>query len=935
MFCHKCGTQIAEGAAFCHKCGTKVVYVEPAEQPVDTPAPASEPIAASSRTAITSANPAPQAATATIQASAPINVSGNGRNDFKAFVDNHVRETTSFQSAEELLNSKPMNFAWIIFGVLSLLGIALGTVNIGGFVGALEGLFVLGVFFGYAAVFIVSGVIRTRYGMKYSGKLDRIIDLDDFGIFLSTHLKFVSPYFHECGYLTERGGLQAIINNKLDKALQRLTLCCVFGDSEAYMATIAFRPDTATPGSNEMWYTVGATRSGFMIDGRGAGFLAHACLIRTAPIMQAAVLYYINNPGCSAKIIDDTSAAQPADTSAVDGNMDSRSNNATKANCYMPKIKFIGRVLWWGALFLLLPFWNLPVDPAILGTIAAIGLVLISLGPKRPLSDPNIPELVIGMGLLVVAVVYFLSHVGANDKYVQMVKDGTLMAYPQMTVGEAFDNFLEKPKWESGLSDENERFVNVKGGILYYEKEVELLVQFMIVDEEDGTFEYNACEINGVPQINLVYWELLEAIYNGDAPSTESDSRNNSISDIGKTLTYDNIEVTLDYVTFVDEYEGTWGYRCPDKGFTFLLAAITYKNVGTKNCDLPLLWDTLIFDGTYEYNTYDIVGDPLVDIAPLTSPIEGAIIFHVPTEVMESDKSLVLNFGDGFGHAAMSYVLRPDGGSINVSLASTDKLGAGSPTGAREGLCYKGIPVDQLFGKSQADIISIFGEPDSSMFEGSTLVYGDTSMSFEDWSLHEPYLSGIYGGPLEDFTYNGKPFTADGQKIIEIMGREPDYSDVMDQGKAFGTYFITYEWECLGSFARLELSVPADEYSTQTPSIYVYWWNSDAPVDGPGDEYYDDGPYEDYYLPDLPDGFEWVEGPLWDTDSGEIIGVIKNVSGKTKEYVSISFNLYDYNGYRIGSAGDFIFDLRDGNSWKFEANTSKDTAWYEFAELYG
>lgn len=26
MFCHKCGTEIAEGAVFCHKCGTQVVY---------------------------------------------------------------------------------------------------------------------------------------------------------------------------------------------------------------------------------------------------------------------------------------------------------------------------------------------------------------------------------------------------------------------------------------------------------------------------------------------------------------------------------------------------------------------------------------------------------------------------------------------------------------------------------------------------------------------------------------------------------------------------------------------------------------------------------------------------------------------------------------------------------------------------------------------
>ncbi|MGN1102991.1 MAG: ribosomal protein L7/L12, partial [Huintestinicola sp.] len=36
MFCHKCGSQIAEGAEFCHKCGTKVVYAaaEPDNMPV-------------------------------------------------------------------------------------------------------------------------------------------------------------------------------------------------------------------------------------------------------------------------------------------------------------------------------------------------------------------------------------------------------------------------------------------------------------------------------------------------------------------------------------------------------------------------------------------------------------------------------------------------------------------------------------------------------------------------------------------------------------------------------------------------------------------------------------------------------------------------------------------------------------------------------------
>ena len=44
MFCHKCGTQIADGAGFCHKCGTKVVYEEVVkQQPADTPVPVDEP----------------------------------------------------------------------------------------------------------------------------------------------------------------------------------------------------------------------------------------------------------------------------------------------------------------------------------------------------------------------------------------------------------------------------------------------------------------------------------------------------------------------------------------------------------------------------------------------------------------------------------------------------------------------------------------------------------------------------------------------------------------------------------------------------------------------------------------------------------------------------------------------------------------------------
>jgi hypothetical protein len=40
MFCHKCGTKIAEGAGFCHKCGTKAAVAEPAPQPAAPQQPA-------------------------------------------------------------------------------------------------------------------------------------------------------------------------------------------------------------------------------------------------------------------------------------------------------------------------------------------------------------------------------------------------------------------------------------------------------------------------------------------------------------------------------------------------------------------------------------------------------------------------------------------------------------------------------------------------------------------------------------------------------------------------------------------------------------------------------------------------------------------------------------------------------------------------------
>ena len=214
---------------------------------------------------------------------------------------------------------------------------------------------------------------------------------------------------------------------------------------------------------------------------------------------------------------------------AVSNTQQGPANNTAKVNGGLRKAANIGRVLMWGCLLLLLlsSFVGLPINPAILVSIAAIGMILSLFGPK-PLSLSTKIQAVVGVILLVVIIATSVrSSDGENDKYVQIVKEGTLEAYPQMTVGKAFDNYLDKPKWESGLSDNNERFVNVRGGILYYSKDAEIIVQF-IVDEKSGAFQYNACEINGIPQNNLVVWELFETIYNDGSASTELDSQGGS-----------------------------------------------------------------------------------------------------------------------------------------------------------------------------------------------------------------------------------------------------------------------------------------------------------------------------------------------------------------------------------------------------------------------
>ena len=78
---------------------------------------------------------------------------------------------------------------------------------------------------------------------------------------------------------------------------------------------------------------------------------------------------------------------------------------------------------------------------------------------------------------------------------------------PQMTLQEMAEGFMGSPSWSSIKADDGGSYVNLKGDITFHEKPVTALIQFKL--NQDDTFEFQAFEINDVPQNMLIANALL------------------------------------------------------------------------------------------------------------------------------------------------------------------------------------------------------------------------------------------------------------------------------------------------------------------------------------------------------------------------------------------------------------------------------------------
>ena len=95
-----------------------------------------------------------------------------------------------------------------------------------------------------------------------------------------------------------------------------------------------------------------------------------------------------------------------------------------------------------------------------------------------------------------------------DTQEIQMVKRGSLTAFPQKTVEQTVNGFFGSPRWESGQASDGKRYVTIRGKMTYMEKPVNAALQF-VVNKQEQTFEYQAFEMNDIPQNGLLAVGLL------------------------------------------------------------------------------------------------------------------------------------------------------------------------------------------------------------------------------------------------------------------------------------------------------------------------------------------------------------------------------------------------------------------------------------------
>ncbi len=252
MFCYQCGTQLEENSLFCHKCGAKMPDVD-----VDK-----------------------------VISDSMVTEQGHEESGFRDYINEHVRKTTEFDTAEALLNSKvPQKFLRRYFGAAIILLFILFIKE-----PSFECLFMLPILFALF-VYPIGLLVDFIFSFRAKGgerKTSESIDTDELIDFLNLNLSYLSPYFGQWSYIQMvgyniKGAMVAAVQN----ALMGARVGTEFGAKKSCFVEIHISPDHTNSDSGQTVYFFSTSMRLRLWPAR------YVCIVKTVPILQAAMEYYL------------------------------------------------------------------------------------------------------------------------------------------------------------------------------------------------------------------------------------------------------------------------------------------------------------------------------------------------------------------------------------------------------------------------------------------------------------------------------------------------------------------------------------------------------------------------------------------------------------------------------------------------------------------
>jgi len=249
------------------------------------------------------------------------------------------------------------------------------------------------------------------------------------------------------------------------------------------------------------------------------------------------------------------------------------------------------------------------------------------------------------------------ASVTSGNRYVQMVRNGSPVTWPNVTYDEAFSNFFGSPRWSHFESDDGLQVVQFTGDMEYGGSPVNALIQF-IVDMESGTFDATFLSFNEVPQTQLMLLTLITTVF---GESGEAQQRETTQATFGSTFEYLGLEITIASSRVTDDEQWQHQIKIP----------VTVTNISSVDVSLMSISATAWTpDGLSLGIAFGAFGaDALTSIRP-GATLETFIIFYD-----DGDGTYEVEFteflGDGSVGVTITLPISRDGGAVHQPTTPT------------------------------------------------------------------------------------------------------------------------------------------------------------------------------------------------------------------------------------------------------------------------